>query len=563
MSQVSKRVIAAGFQNHPKAAKLVQDALSPSAELDFAEILVNQDSARGAAALVIGPAFDFDSDVACQIALNCIEDGTNLVIIGLPCQADSPFWQEFIGAKPLFSKPAGEWFFNIGSSCSLSARLPEEFAASGQLTVLEPRGDSQVLLSTSIAFRNYATATISHHLGSTICVLGLAPTSDHVSEDLASLIRRAAMIGQEPAKGLHIGSLGVGIVGYGPFGGMGTYHATAVAETEGMHLVAVVDSDAERRSAALHDFPDARAYATAEEMAQDDEVDIAVIATPPISHASLSLALLDAGKHVISEKPMCLSLREARLLIDKARAKNRMFSVNQNRRWDSDFRSIIYAVEGGSIGSLFNIETFVGGFEHPCRAWHSEESISGGAVFDWGSHHVDQITQLYGSAPAKVSASQHKRVWHDVTNVDQIRVHMLWEDGREAEFFQSDIAAIRKPKYFIQGTKGTIIGNYRPIVEETVSLPFGYEEREHHYAEAPAALRLSRYESGIGLVEESMPLARKQRFAFHKNVADHLLLGEPLAVRPESVAGVIATLEAAQLSATTDSQYVKLSEVEC
>lgn len=358
-------------------------------------------------------------------------------------------------------------------------------------------------------------------------------------------------------------SLGVGIIGYGAFGGMGSYHAAAVSAVPGLHLAAVVDNDSLRRDAAAMEFPSVKAYRSADELALDDEVDICIVATPPVSHAELSIALLDAGKHVISEKPMCLTLREANRLIAKAKERDRMLSVNQNRRWDRDFRSVAKAVSDGKVGNLFNIETFVGGFEHPCRAWHSEESVSGGAVFDWGSHHVDQIVQLYGGAPAKVSASQHKRVWHDVTNVDQIRVHMLWEDGREAEFFQSDIAAIRKPKYFIQGTTGTIVGHYRPIVEETVSLPFGYEEHEHHYAEAPAELRLARYESERGLALETIPLASKQRFAFHRNIANHLLLGEPLAVTPESVAAVIATLEAAQLSSSTDSQYVKLSEVEC
>ncbi|MDA8270124.1 MAG: Gfo/Idh/MocA family oxidoreductase [Actinomycetota bacterium] len=561
MSQASKRVVATGFAAHPRAAALVQNSLSGSIEFEFLEPPLDREMLFDLQALLIGPAFDFKSDLHIAGINDASQKGVNVVVLGPPSGSDSPAWQKLTGAKAAATKPAGEWFLKIQDFPPLTERLSSEFVAVGRLTVLELHDGTDALLTTSIAFRDHVTAAIRRLPSSSVCTFGFNPTSDHLSQDLEALIRRAVMTGANTKAGPS--SLGVGIVGYGPFGGMGSYHAAAVSAVPGLHLVAVVDNDTQRRSAAAKEFPSVKAYQSADELALDDEVDICIVATPPVSHAELSIALLDAGKHVISEKPMCLTLREANRLIAKSKERDRMLSVNQNRRWDRDFRSVAKVVSDGKVGSLFNIETFVGGFEHPCRAWHSEESVSGGAVFDWGSHHVDQIIQLYGDAPAKVSASQHKRVWHDVTNVDQIRVHMLWEDGREAEFFQSDIAAIRKPKYFIQGTIGTIIGHYRPIIEETVTLPFGYEERELHYAEAPAELRLSRYESEQGLVEETLPLASQQRFAFHRNIANHLLLREPLAVTPESVAVVIATLEAAQLSSSTDSQYVKLSEVEC
>ena len=561
MSQASKRVVATGFAAHPRAAALVQHSLSGSIELEFLEPPLDREMLFGLQALIIGPAFDFISDLCVADIDDASQKGVNVVVLGPPCGSGSPAWQKLTGVKAVASKPAGEWFFRIQDFPPLTGRLSSEFVAVGRLTALELRDDAMALLTTSIAFRDHITAAIRHLPSSSVCTFGFNPTSGHRSQDLEALIRRAVMTGANAKTGPS--SLGVAIIGYGVFGGMGSYHAAAVSAVPGLHLVAVVDNDTQRRNAAAMEFPGVKAYRSTDELALDDEVDICIVATPPVSHAELSIALLDAGKHVITEKPMCLTLREASRLIAKAKERDRMLSVNQNRRWDRDFRSVAKVVSDGKVGSLFNIETFVGGFEHPCRAWHSEESVSGGAVFDWGSHHVDQIVQLYGGAPAKVSASQHKRVWHDVTNVDQIRVHMLWEDGREAEFFQSDIAAIRKPKYFIQGTIGTIVGHYRPIVEETVSLPFGYEEHEHHYAEAPAELRLARYESERGLALETIPLASQQRFAFHRNIANHLLLGEPLAVTPESVATVIATLEAAQLSSSTDSQYVKLSEVEC
>lgn len=562
MSQVSKKVIAVGFGTHHNGAKLVKDALSRSAEVYFVDRPRDQSEFAAAHALILSPSFDFESKKYFEIISNCVRAGANLFILGLS-HSGSSLWQELTGVTPVDCRPDGEWFFKTSASSPLTRRLPAEFAAVGILTPYEVHDGAEALLATSIAFIDRTTAAVRRLPSATICTLGLNPTSEHVSQDLAAIVRRA-VLSEGSRLGFEEGAeLGIGIVGYGPYGGMGSYHAAAASDVTGMNLVAVVDQDPERRKAAEQEFPNVRTYSTVRELAQDDDVDICIVATPPVNHAEISMTLLDSKKHVISEKPMCLNLKEANELISKAKAMDRMLSVNQNRRWDRDFRAIAKAVSDNKVGNLFNIETFVGGFEHPCRAWHSEESVSGGAIFDWGSHHIDWITQLYGSTPAKVSMTQHKRVWHDVTNMDQIRVHMLWDDGREAQFFQSDIAAIRKPKYFIQGTSGTIVGTYRPITEETVVPPFGFQEREYHYAEAPATLRLSRYESEAGLIEEPIPLEKPNKFAFHKNIVDHLLLGEPLAVDPESVAASIAILEAAQYSSTTDSEYIAISEVKC
>ena len=300
-----------------------------------------------------------------------------------------------------------------------------------------------------------------------------------------------------------------------------------------------------------------RTYASTADLEADDDVNAVVVATPPNSHFDLALSLLRAGKHVALEKPMCFTLQEADVLIEAALATRRTLTVHQSRRWDADFLTVRRCVEGGELGEVFNVETFVGGFEHPCRAWHSEVAVSGGAVYDWGSHHLDWIILLMGAFPVTLTATGHKRVWHDITNLDQVRVRMGFDDGREAEFLQSDLAGFRRPKFYVQGTKGTIVGNYRPVVFERLEPGLGYVSEPAHHAEAPAELRLARYEAGYGLTESMLPSVRPERFGFHRNLADHLLLGEPLAVTPESVRQVVALLEAAQQS--TDGGNVPIS----
>jgi predicted dehydrogenase len=254
-----------------------------------------------------------------------------------------------------------------------------------------------------------------------------------------------------------------------------------------------------------------------------------------------------------------LTVADADTLLAEARAGGRVLTVNHSRRWDRDFRAIRQAVAEGLLGEVFNVETFVGGFEHPCRAWHSEETVSGGTVYDWGSHHVDWMLQLLGAPPATVSAVGHKRVWHDVTNLDQLRVRLQWADGREAEFLSSAVSAVRRPKFYVQGTRGTLVGHYRPVAFERLDPALGYVRDDLHHAEAPADLVLAAYSSGSGISETRLGLPPAQPFAFHRNLADHLLLGDPLAVAPESARDVVAVLEAATASAAAGGAPVALA----
>lgn len=476
-----------------------------------------------------------------------VEAGASLVLIGGDGRPD--------GARHLC-----EWFARVVSPTSeLTRRVPDEFPIVDRLEPLTPAPTAKVHVSVSVGFTDRPVlAELASGRGRVVSS-GLGNTDEALrNAELATILRRALRRGD--AAGRRTTPIGVAIVGYGPFGGMGHHHGVATQTTAGLELVAVCDENADRRKAAEADFPGVRAYSTPAEVARDEDVDVVVVATPPLSHADIAIELLRAGKHVACEKPLCLTVEDADEMLATARAQGLTLTVNQSRRWDTDFVAISRAVRSGLLGELFNIETFVGGFEHPCRAWHSEVSISGGTVFDWGSHHLDWMLLLMGSLPAVVEANGHKRVWHDVTNLDQLRVRLRWSDGREAEFIDSSVAAIRRPKFYLQGTAGTLAGWYRPLTFERLEPALGYVADRAHHAEAPAELTLARYESGAGLSETRLPLAAPQPFAFHRNLADHLALGEPLAVTADSIRQLVVLLEAAHSSSERAGAAVDVSE---
>ena len=342
-------------------------------------------------------------------------------------------------------------------------------------------------------------------------------------------------------------SLGVGLLGYAPT--VGHSHGLSVEATPGLALRAVCDSNPERLRQAGRDFPHVKTYSSADLFADDPDVELSIIATPPNTHAGLALKMMAAGKHVVCEKPLALSRKETTAMAAMAEKQRVHLSCHQNRRWDADYLAIKQALVDGMIGDLFYMETFVGGFEHPCGYWHSHTPICGGTSYDWGAHYLDWMVSLMPERATAVIGTRQNRIWHDVTNADQERIQLRFAGGQEAEFIHSDIAAVRKPKWYLLGTGGAIIGHWR---DETVcELDPLMCFRQHHIpaTEMPPELTLHHRHYSGKIVVQNLAMPKREPYLFHWNLADHLLVGEPIAAPLDHSVQVVEILEAAARSA--------------
>ena len=340
--------------------------------------------------------------------------------------------------------------------------------------------------------------------------------------------------------------LGIGILGYAP--SVGRIHGLGAQMTPGLALRAVCDLNPNQLDRARSDFPDVKRYESAEAFADAADVDLVIVATPPDTHARLCLQMMSVGKHVVCEKPLALNCRETDALKEMAAKQGVHLSCHQNRRWDPDYLAIKQSLADGLIGDLFYLESFVGGFQHPCGYWHSHAPVSGGTSYDWGAHYLDWIVSLIPERVETVVATRHKRVWQDVTNADQERIQVRFYGGKEAEFMHSDIAAARKPKWFLLGTEGAIVGNWRDVIS--------YEFDPHHYYQrhdipatemVPDLTVLRRHHSG-NVIRMNPAIPDRDHYQFYSNLADHLLLGEPIAAPLSDSVKVVAILEAAARS---------------
>ena len=114
------------------------------------------------------------------------------------------------------------------------------------------------------------------------------------------------------------------VIGYGAAFNMGNHHARSMQETEGIECVAICDLDSSRTEAAKSDHPHVRTYNDVEKLLKDDEIDLVTVVLPHNLHAPIAIQALNAGKHAITEKPMCITLAEATEMIETARANDRM-----------------------------------------------------------------------------------------------------------------------------------------------------------------------------------------------------------------------------------------------
>ena len=328
-------------------------------------------------------------------------------------------------------------------------------------------------------------------------------------------------------------------VGLLAYGAIGHEHNQAVRGTEGLELAAVCDVNPDRLAAALELAPDARTFTDATAMLDSGLLDVVVVSTPPNTHYQWAKEALSRGIHCVLEKPMALTTDECDELIALAADKNRVLVVYQNRRYDADFVTMSGIIASGEIGDVFQYDSFVGGYSEPCTYWHSNAEVSGGAIFDWGSHFIDQILTVLPDPIAHVTAVNHKRVWMHATNADHAQVTITFDNGKQATFVNSDLAAARKPKFYVLGTKGAIVGDWDPAAEPAV-------------ADLPAILTVHLHDG----TRRTVPLKTVAPFRFHAGLAALLASGEPMEVSALQSRNVVAVMEAAERSACDGARPV-------
>jgi scyllo-inositol 2-dehydrogenase (NADP+) len=246
------------------------------------------------------------------------------------------------------------------------------------------------------------------------------------------------------------GSIGVGLIGYGLAGSV--LHGPLIDAEERLHLQAVACG----RPGRVHrDFPAVRVVATPAELLEDPAVELVVVAAPNAAHYQLASLALEAGRHVVVEKPMVPRSAEADELIRLAERHSRLLSVFHQRRWDGDFLTVQRCLQAGLVGQ---VSTYIARWDRfrprPEGDWREQPLPGSGVLYDLGAHLVDQALCLFGlpeTVLADVAVQRPGAVTDDW-------FHLLLGYGKLRVILQAgSLVRAPGPRFELHGDQGSLV----------------------------------------------------------------------------------------------------------
>lgn len=252
-----------------------------------------------------------------------------------------------------------------------------------------------------------------------------------------------------------------GIIGYGF--ATRTFHAPLIEGTPGLSLVAVSSSDAAKVGA---DRPGLDVPDTPQALIARPDIDLVIIPTPNDTHFPLARAALEAGKHVVVDKPFTLTVKEAHELSALATRQSRVLSVFHNRRWDGDFMTVRQLVHSGELGRVVHVESHFDRFRPQLRTrWREAAGQGGGLWYDLGPHLIDQALQLFGwplgvqvDKASFREGSQTDDWWHATLRYAHLRVTL----------HASTLVAANHLRFAVHGTLGSYVKHGLDMQEDAL-----------------------------------------------------------------------------------------------
>lgn len=349
--------------------------------------------------------------------------------------------------------------------------------------------------------------------------------------------------------------LQVALIGYGNAGRI--FHAPLISGVPGLQLACICSSQPEAVQA---DWPLVRVVATPEAVLADPGIDVVVVATPNASHHALAKAALQAGKHVVVDKPCCVTLAETDDLLATAQAENRVLTVFQNRRFDADFLALQQVLASGQLGRVVEVTSHFDRYRPTVPARWREQSLPGsGLWFDLGPHLVDQALALWGLPDALLLELACQR---DGARVNDWFHAVLRYDTRHAGLrvmlHASTLVAQPGPRWAVHGAQGSFTKFGLDPQEDALKAGRRPQmDALHDWGQDPQVGEVLHFDTIAGVaspvsVRRVAPNPCGNYLAYYAQLRDHLrgLLPEP----PVAVRDVRAVMQLLTLGEQSASQ---------
>lgn len=299
------------------------------------------------------------------------------------------------------------------------------------------------------------------------------------------------------------------------------------------------------KNLAAQKYPDVKVFRSLEEMLADKKVELVIVNTPSYSHFEYAKKSLRSGKHTIVEKPFTATADQAQELVDLAKSKNVKLSVFQNRRYDSDYKTVKKVIDDGSLGEVVEAEIHYDRY-NPVLSPKAHKETPGpavGVVYDLGSHLIDQAVHLFGM-PKSVFADIFSL--RPASQVDDYFEILLYYTSLRVRLKSTYFA--REPQGFIlHGKKGSFLKS-RADVQETALQANQVPGSKDWGTEAVTEQGLLHTEENGIVVRKHIPTLQGNYLEYYDGIYDAVRNNNPLPVTGEDGVNVIRIIEAAYRS---------------
>ncbi|WP_044564574.1 Gfo/Idh/MocA family oxidoreductase [Azospirillum sp. B4] len=315
------------------------------------------------------------------------------------------------------------------------------------------------------------------------------------------------------------------------------FHAPLILAEPALSLHTIL-----RRSGADGTEPaGARVVADFQAILDDPAIDLVVVNTPNALHFPMAQAALAAGKHVVLEKPMTITLEEGRRLMAAAKTVGRLLAVFHNKRLDAEYLTLGRHLAAGDLGRLVEVEWHYDRYRAHVthKAWKEDEQPGAGTWFDLGIHLVDGMLRQFGRPLSVVAEMRSLRRAEGAT--DYFDVRFRYADHRVI-LRSSTYVREAGPVLVAHGDKGSLVIPKGDVQEGQMSAGMKPGDTGWAVVTTPAVLHTER---AGAVVREEVGLEAGRYRDFYRNVADALAGRAPLAFGPEPAFEALALVHRA------------------
>ena len=332
----------------------------------------------------------------------------------------------------------------------------------------------------------------------------------------------------------------VGLAGFGMSGQI--FHAPFIHAHEHFNLKKVFERSTEKSKL---EYPYVEVVKTFEGLLTED-IDLIVISTPNNFHFSMAKQALEAGKNVIVEKPMAITVSEGETLCQLAKEKGLLLSVYQSRRFDSDFLTVKNIIETDQLGEIYDYEVHYDRYvtKPSAKKWKANGGKGINILYDLGVHIIDQVYTLFGM-PDEVYADFRKQrpTTYEFDNFEVT----LYYDQKKVTLTAGESVIYQGPRYKIGGSKGAFV-KYGLDVQEAALVAGERPPSDHWGVETEENHGTLFYPEGDQILEKRLPSYKGNYGNYYTNIYEALSDPNALYVKPEQAVDVLKIITAAEES---------------